>query len=169
MSAASTLIIMRHGKADPSSPTGRDHDRPLLPIGVENTGYCATILERLVDVPLRVVSSEYVRARQTAATLLATWGRPASDVIIDASFNSDRSLDGMVDAIRGYVDAPTVIVSHMPQVAELVDVITAANATSLLFKPGAFAVLRLEHPARLRADLAAFLTPSMVRRVLQVP
>lgn len=166
MSSSATLIIMRHGKADPSSPTGKDRDRPLLPIGIENTEACAHALAGMFGTSLRVVSSEYVRARQTAETLLRSWKRRASDVIIDSTFNSDAPLDPMIDGLRGYVDEPTIIVSHMPQVAEMVEIITASTA-SLLFKPGAFVVIELENKARLRGTITTFLTPSTIRRVLQ--
>ncbi|MBS1560282.1 MAG: histidine phosphatase family protein [Bacteroidetes bacterium] len=166
MSATATLVIMRHGKADPSSPSGRDRDRPLLPHGVENTILCAAALERMFDASIRIVSSEYVRARQTAETMLKTWHRKSSELIVDKTFNSDAPIDPMIDALRGYLDQPTIIVSHMPQVAEMVEIITAST-TSFLFKPGAFAVIDLENIARLRGSISTFLTPSTIRRVLQ--
>jgi len=166
VSSGATLIIMRHGKADQASPTGRDRDRPLLPIGFENTTLCARILERMFGRDLRVVSSEYVRARQTAETLLNSWNRPSSDIILDSVFNSDQPIDPMIDALRGYVDSPTVIVSHMPQVAEIVEIITASSA-SLVYKPGAFTVIEFENTMRLRGSIRTFLTTSTIRRVLQ--
>ncbi|GEM_PF-1268876 len=166
MSSSATLIIMRHGKADQSSPTGKDRDRPLLPIGTENTVACAHALARMFGTSLRVVSSEYVRAHETADIMMRTWKRATSEVIVDSTFNSDNAIDPMIDRLRGYLDEPTVVVSHMPQVAEMVEIVTASTA-SLLFKPGAFVVIELENMARLRGTIATFLTPSTIRRVLQ--
>lgn len=62
------LYLVRHGKAEKKSPTGRDEDRPLQPRGERQSRWLGETLSRLSggDRPALIVSSPAVRAHQTA-------------------------------------------------------------------------------------------------------
>jgi phosphohistidine phosphatase len=65
------LYVMRHGPAEDDSPTGRDGDRALTPEGRERTRAVARALVAEGEVPLTIVSSQLVRALQTAEIVAA--------------------------------------------------------------------------------------------------
>ncbi len=67
---------MRHGPAEDEAPSGRDFDRSLTPKGRERVRDVARVLLAEDEAPLLVVSSPYVRARETAEIVLATTQAP---------------------------------------------------------------------------------------------
>lgn len=60
------ILLMRHAKSDWGSGDLEDRDRPLAPRGREDAPRMGWVLKRLDRVPDRIVSSDAVRARQTA-------------------------------------------------------------------------------------------------------
>jgi phosphohistidine phosphatase len=65
------LYIMRHGPAEDYSSTGRDEDRALTPTGRERVREVARLLAREGEMPVRVLTSRLIRARETADIVLA--------------------------------------------------------------------------------------------------
>ncbi|MEL7472946.1 MAG: histidine phosphatase family protein [Planctomycetota bacterium] len=66
------VYLIRHGKAKPDSPTGRDADRPLRKLGRRQAEHLAAWLEAHPTPPTTLVSSGLVRAEQTAQAILET-------------------------------------------------------------------------------------------------
>ncbi|HVZ93109.1 MAG TPA: phosphoglycerate mutase family protein [Phycisphaerales bacterium] len=64
------LHILRHGKAEQDSPTGRDRDRALKPRGERQALWIGEQLARSDSPPSLLVSSPYTRARQTSEHFL---------------------------------------------------------------------------------------------------
>jgi phosphohistidine phosphatase len=71
-----TLILLRHGKSDWSSDSGKDHDRPLAPRGRHAARTVGRFLAAAGQTPDGVVTSTAVRARTTAelAVDAGGWG-----------------------------------------------------------------------------------------------
>src|SRR5438045_8629615 len=76
------VYIMRHGPAgqhgDPRYPD--DSQRPLTKSGCKKTRGCAEGMRRLGIEPDRVLTSPYVRARQTAELAVDELGAEAEDL-----------------------------------------------------------------------------------------
>ncbi|MEK0306613.1 SixA phosphatase family protein [Bifidobacterium favimelis] len=68
-----TLILMRHAKAEVSSPDG-DRGRPLTEKGLKQARKVAKGLVRVDLIPDRIVCSGALRARQTLDRMLAPLG-----------------------------------------------------------------------------------------------
>src|SRR5438105_10268205 len=70
VSCAMILMLLRHGKAEKESPTGRDVDRPLTKKGEGQAAYIAERLEKgkgpAGSAPGVILSSRAARARATA-------------------------------------------------------------------------------------------------------
>lgn len=63
------VYLVRHGKAEKTSPTGRDPDRPLRPKGIRQCGWLSEQLLAMKKRPSVILASPYVRALDTARIL----------------------------------------------------------------------------------------------------
>lgn len=68
------LTILRHAKAEPFSPSGRDSDRPLAAKGYRQLERVCKLLKRAKEAPDWIVSSPALRTRQTAEAVATQLG-----------------------------------------------------------------------------------------------
>lgn len=145
-----TLLIIRHGKADPDSPTGRDEDRPLKPRGIRQSAFLASRINAAGLVPSVILHSPAVRTTQTAHELIRSVAGPAR---AEASLALGRSARGVLDAIARElaVDRPTrclVLVGHNPQLEELSEVLCPSlRGKHLSLRTGECLVTTVRHAA----------------------
>ncbi|MEM9560874.1 MAG: histidine phosphatase family protein [Planctomycetota bacterium] len=142
------LIIVRHGKAKPESPTGRDEDRPLRPRGVRQAQRLAEAL-RDADHTIRAVhASPALRAQQTARVLADTLG---AELIDEPRFGLNADVNDVLELIAGAAAAsPTLtLVGHNPTCAVLVALLLRGPGAigSLGHRTGEAAILDLPDPA----------------------
>ncbi|MEM7621746.1 MAG: histidine phosphatase family protein [Planctomycetota bacterium] len=137
------LAIVRHGKAESGSTSGRDADRPLTPRGTRQAAYLAEELATRV-AGCRIATSDAVRARDTAAIIADALG---ASLTFDDRLRVDEPLPPVLDLIRTHArdtDAPLVVVGHNPQFSRLCGVLTLGHASQgLELKTGAAAVIEL--------------------------
>jgi phosphohistidine phosphatase SixA len=112
------LYIVRHAKAEPDSETGRDADRPLRPRGHRQAESLGAFFAAESPSPAMVLSSPYLRARETAEHI---WSALDLFPQFDDRLAAERTLDDYLDVLRDLSGAPSaVIVGHNPLVARLV-------------------------------------------------
>ena len=151
-----TLVLVRHGKAEPGSPTLPDIERSLTSAGraalAAPEGF-PTIFARL-DGPMREQAELWVspalRARQTAEEVAAVIGaRP----LIEHESLWEQDGVAFLDELAA-ADARTVIaVGHIPFMNELLDWLTGEAER---FSPGGVAAIRLS-PTRSASELGGTL------------
>lgn len=111
------IYIVRHGKAEPESPTGRDEDRQLVLRGVNQADYLADEIAKIDPAPRLVISSGVRRARQTAQRICARLNLP---MWIDARLGLDAQAS---DALQAVLDrcpgGSALVVGHQPTVGDL--------------------------------------------------
>ncbi len=156
----SLLVIIRHGKADPTSPTGLDDHRPLLPKGHRQAAFLARVLPAVIRPPVTIISSPIVRARETAATIAAALRLPLH---FDDRLSTGRSPRDAIDTIDDaflqpapHAPSTVVIVGHNPHFESLCRELLAEDATtwdsfSGELKTGAAVVCELATPCKRRA------------------
>ena len=146
-----TLVIVRHGKAEPSSPDGTDAARPLAPRGVLQASELARVIPRSIGA---IVSSPAVRAWRTASIIAeAREQSPAPD----ARLAVDEPIAPVLDLIaeRAAPAACLLLAGHNPQLSSLVGLLALGpNAPGVMMKTGQAVVLRIDaaaatEPARL--------------------
>ena len=73
-----TILLLRHGKSDWAADHAEDHDRPLNERGRHAAAAMGKLLARLAQVPDRVLTSDAVRAHDTAlrAAKAGRWSCP---------------------------------------------------------------------------------------------
>ena len=119
------LLVLRHGKAEKDSPTGRDVDRPLMKRGERQAEY---IREKLADGdgvarPEVILSSRAMRARATAEIVAKGLGR---EVEFEEALTLGTPFSEAMELVRRLAGAgrAVLIVGHNPQFEDLVTALT---------------------------------------------
>ncbi|RCV91932.1 phosphohistidine phosphatase SixA [Billgrantia montanilacus] len=152
------LLIMRHGEAAPGSI---DAERKLTARGHAEAARMADWLQYQELDEARVLSSPYVRARQTAEHLAASLEREVETLAIATPDEPPEVLSDWLleQAGRG----PFVLVSHMPLVGALTGFLVEGRSDrGLGFPTAAVAELEAEVWAAGCARLLRFMAPNDV-------
>jgi phosphohistidine phosphatase len=159
------LLVVRHAIAVPHGTPGvADNDRPLTPEGEDKFREAAKGLARLLDRPDALLTSPWLRARQTAKIAASAWGGPEpkqTDALASGSFEAQAEvLDEYPE------DATVAIFGHEPWVSQLLArLIGTRQDQRLTFKKGGAALVDV--PGRL-ADggaLVWYLPPKLLRKL----
>lgn len=162
------LTILRHGIAidhtDPDCPP--DPERRLTQVGMRRTRAAATGLRAVGVAPDLVLTSPFVRARQTAEIAADVLGYPKGrietrDELVPFG-NAHKLLRSLADASHTDV----LCVGHNPNLADLFAVALGEPDRHLagLKKAGA-ARFEIEEPGRIPGRLLWLLEPRMLRRL----
>ena len=135
-----TLIVMRHARAEPDSPSG-DFARKLTPKGIAEATAGSGRIASLELRPDRVVTSGAARALATAeiaaSRLDALELLVMDDRIYDAEF---AALFLVVTEIPDECET-VLLVGHNPGVEDFVDQLAAGHGGLAAFTPAAFVVI----------------------------
>ena len=158
------LIIIRHAIAVPHGTAGyADEDRPLTPEGEAKFREAARGLARAYDRPDALLTSPWLRARQTAAIAGAAWKIEPTETkaLAGGSFEEQAAV---LD--RYPRDATVAVVGHEPYVSELLSqLLGTKRAERLEFKKGGAAVVELPGALAEGGTLAAYLPPKVLRKL----
>ena len=159
------LLVIRHATAVPRGTPGiRDEDRPLTPEGELKFREAAKGLAALVDRPDALLTSPWLRAKQTAAIAAAAWGRiePKETAVL-----AGGSFEEQAEVLDRYPqDATVAVVGHEPYVSELLGrLLGSRHDDRLTFKKGGAALVELPGPLARGGTLAWFLPPKVLRRL----
>jgi phosphohistidine phosphatase len=159
------LLIIRHAIAvERGTPGIPDEKRPLTPEGELKFREAAKGLALLVDRPHALLTSPWLRAKQTAAIAGAAWGRLEPKETAALAGGSFDELEAVLDPYPD--DATVVVVGHEPWVSALLArLLGARHDDRLTFKKGGAALVDV--PGRLAegGSLAWFLPPKVLRRL----
>jgi phosphohistidine phosphatase len=159
------LLVVRHAIAVPHGTPGvADNDRPLTPEGEDKFREAAQGLARILDRPDALLTSPWLRARQTAKIAAEAWGGPEpkqTDALASGSFEAQAEvLDEYPE------DATVAIFGHEPWVSQLLArLIGTRHDQRLTFKKGGAALVDL--PGRLAdgGSLLWYLPPKLLRKL----
>ncbi|MEM9082561.1 MAG: phosphohistidine phosphatase SixA [Planctomycetota bacterium] len=121
-----TLLVIRHGKAQQDN-YDRDQDRTLTDRGERQARGLAGLLEEHDLAPNVIVSSPFVRARQTAELIAGAFGlEPDFDerLSLSASGSVGGSIELLGELDRANDDATIAIVGHQPLLERTIAVLT---------------------------------------------
>jgi phosphohistidine phosphatase len=154
------LILIRHGKAERTSTTGSDIDRSLTATGADDVRKLASALSPCMGPDSVLISSPFLRTRQTSAHFTAAINSP---LLFDDRLGAERSIDEMTDVIREHYAATLIIVGHMPTIAVVTAQLLQMSAVTLDIPPGTAVGLRWISRHRMLADLLWMMPPYLVR------
>ena len=162
------LLILRHGKAYDADPRQWPDDsrRPLTDKGRKRLAKSVPAIKALAPENVRVISSPYTRALQTAQIVCekAGWDDPEIDDRLSAHFGPEEALE-LLQSLP--VSGNYVIVGHDPTFSYLPAYLIGANridATPL--KTGAVALIDtgMAPPAQGIGTLVSLVQPKILAR-----
>jgi phosphohistidine phosphatase len=117
--AMKRLLILRHAKAQPDAPAG-DHPRHLTTRGRRDAAAIGAHINQTIGRPDEIVSSDAVRARQTAELVAEATGYSAPLTLEPGIYGA--GVDSLLQAVRTRPDTAetVVLVGHNPGLEELV-------------------------------------------------
>jgi phosphohistidine phosphatase len=159
------LLIVRHAIAVPHGTPGiPDNDRPLTSAGEQKFREAAKGLAKILDPPDALLTSPWLRARQTAEIAAKAWGglEPKHTAAL-----ASGSFEAHAKALDAYPDDATVaIFGHEPWVSELLARLLGSRSSDrFTFKKGGAALVEI--PGRLAegATLLWYLPPKLLREL----
>lgn len=125
-----TLLILRHAKAQPDAPNG-DRARELTARGRRNAAAIGAHLHALIGCPDAIVTSDAVRARQTAELVAEATGFAGSLTLEPDVYGAD--LATLLQIIRGLPDEAgcVLLVGHNPGLEELTAALADAGVAAV--------------------------------------
>jgi phosphohistidine phosphatase len=161
------LFIMRHGIAVDLGAPGIAHDaeRPLTPEGQSKLGQIIKAVHGMELSFEAIISSPYVRARQTAE-LIACSFKKSTKVELREALAPDGTSALVIETLRRLKPAPEnlLLVGHEPNLSHLVSVLVGSKGGScVVFKKGGLCKLCV-HSLRPRPDASIewLLTPKQM-------
>src|SRR4051812_4787637 len=140
------VYLIRHAEAQPLELSGvnADADRPLTQLGhAQCHSLSAALLRRSVVLDL-VLTSPYLRARQTAQGVLDHWSEPRPRVDQCDDLAPEGKPGKVARALRKLKSANVALVGHVPDMAELAGWFMGSKKTRLDFDKAGVACLVFE-------------------------
>lgn len=164
------LYILRHGIAVERGEPGfkTDADRPLIPKGKRQLRQVAAAMKKL-DVHFDLIlSSPFLRARQTAE-IVAQWVGLKKRLAFSDELTPDGEPKALIQQLKELKPAPEniLLVGHEPYLSQLVALlISGGTAANIELKKGGLCRLETDslHFGRC-ATLAWLLTPKQMKRM----
>lgn len=160
------LFLVRHGAAEEKLGKG-DPERALTKEGREEVALVAPVLKAALDEPLKLLSSPYLRAEQTAEVLREKMELDEKIAPTDALLpESDWSaLRGILETFERDGVKAVVAVGHNPSIELMVSRIVAGEDDARISMPkGAVAYLEVDRlHGRPAGELKWLVTPKALR------
>jgi phosphohistidine phosphatase len=153
--------ILRHAVAEDRSSTGRDEDRELTEDGEKRAREVGRGLALLEPGIVRVVTSPYRRARQTAEAAAA--GLHGHLPIAESrALEPERDPEEILDEVaRG--DGDVLLVGHQPHLGQLLGLLVGGPGVEIPMKKAA--VARVTLTGRWSGTLKAYLPAPVLERL----
>lgn len=160
------LYVMRHARAEDSTPSVDDHDRSLTQGGRERTRKAAL---GMLAMGLRfdvILTSPKVRALETASLVSAAYDQEPAPQILHALMD-EIPIESAASDLEPYLLYESVlIVGHEPQLSGLISLLLTGGAgllTIALKRGGCVAIDMPDHRDRAGAGLCWMMTQRQLR------
>lgn len=137
-----TLLIVRHGDAEPQIDGKEDKDRKLIKKGIKQMRRIANFIEEMDYVVDRIISSPYLRAYQSAEAVLDELGMDDKKIETFDELSPENDPSNFVQKMKEFNDNSTVlIVGHEPYLSRFINLLTGGQVE---MKKGGVAVLEYD-------------------------
>lgn len=141
------LYLMRHGLAgehgDPAWPD--DSQRPLTDLGRRKSRQCARGLRRLGVRLDRLLTSTYVRARQTADAVVAGMKLDTDVLRESVALTPGATYEALLEELgKQQATASVMLVGHEPDLSRLISRLLTADAAAVSVMMKKAAVCRID-------------------------
>ena len=152
------LYIVRHGHAEVHGGAKPDRERRLTAEGTARLKQQARVLGHGTFPVERVLTSPYVRARQTAEIFAEALGAPVQE---DTLLASGATMGDVAALLRKYDLEHIMLVGHQPDLGHLIADLTGCQ---LRVSPGTLAIVETSAMLPGRGQLRAFFDPDLMIR-----
>jgi phosphohistidine phosphatase len=136
------VFVLRHAIAEDAGPGRPDSERRLTDEGRDRLRLVVRKALRAGMTPGVVLTSPYVRARQTADILLEEFGSPC-ELITTVNLTPYAPVPDLWQELREYAPlSPVMVVGHNPQLSELVSVLIGSPRYAVDMKKAAIAYIK---------------------------
>ena len=136
------VFVLRHAIAEDAGPGQADSDRRLTDVGRERLRLVVRKAMRAGMEPAVVLTSPYVRARQTADILLEELNRPC-ELVTTANLTPYAAVADLWHELREYARlSPVIVVGHNPQLSEFVSMLIGSPGYAVEMKKAAIAYVQ---------------------------
>ena len=136
------VFVLRHAIAEDAGPGQADSERRLTDEGRDRLRLVVRKAMRAGMAPGVVLTSPYVRARQTADILLEELDRPC-ELVTTANLTPYATVADLWRELREYAPlSPVMVVGHNPQLSELVSVLIGSPRYAVEMKKAAIAYVK---------------------------
>ena len=153
------LWLLRHAAAEDRAKSGGDADRALTPEGLARAEAVARGLAKLEPGIARIVSSPYVRARQTAEAAAKALG--IRKIFESRALEPERDPEDILEEV-GESSGGVLLVGHQPHLGALLGRLVAGEADMPMKKA---AIARITVSGRWSGTLRAYLPPEVLERL----
>lgn len=157
-----TLFVLRHAIAEDLSDSGDDFDRNLTEEGINKTKSLKEFFSELNEEVDIVLTSPYVRARQTAELFIENTNNVELKIVDFLALGSSSN-----EIIRGLnifnKYSKILIVGHAPDLEIFLGRLTGGNKIRL--KKGALAKINLDDSIDLSGELEWLITSKLLKRL----
>lgn len=159
------VYLMRHGQAqDRDSPDcPPDPDRPLTEEGTDRTRQAVRGLVRLDVTPDLVLTSPYLRARQTADIAVAVLGLKADFLLETQALTPAADPDQILAELRRRNPRQALCVGHLPHLDRAISRMLGLTSDITSLKKAGVACVEL--PSRGHGTLIWLTTPKLLRKL----
>ena len=156
------LYLLRHGIAEDPRPGQRDAERALVPEGEEKLRQLLRLAHRAGVAPSLILSSPFVRARQTA-TIAARELEYSSKILETDALTPLGRPDEVWQELRLYRNEPSILLaSHEPLTGQLAAYLLRSPALQIDVKKGSLIRIDLDYlGSEPRGVLRWMLTPKL--------
>jgi phosphohistidine phosphatase len=163
------LYLLRHAKAlsPAEAKVRRDEERPLSAEGRVRMERAAQGMKRAGIVFEWILTSPFVRARETAEIVAAAMGVDAEHLVVDRALSSGAAWKSVRKALAEYDGAASVLcVGHQPDLSSIAGEILRSSHEAVEFGTGTLAGIGCERmPPGEGATLRLLLTIDQLERM----
>lgn len=133
-----TLILLRHGKAQPDEPEG-DHARVLTKRGRRQAAAIGSYIGREIGIPDAIITSDAARAEITAELAAEAMGYVGDLTLVPHLYAAD--VNTLLAAIRSILESvdTALVVGHNPGFEEVAAALAGIDEDDVLLPTAAFA------------------------------
>jgi len=135
--------LLRHAAAEDRAPSGRDADRQLTAEGRRRARAVGKGLAVLEPGIARIVTSPYVRARQTADAAAEALGLPGS-LSESRALEPERNPEEILREITAGGDGDVLLVGHQPHLGALLGLLVGGSELEIPMRKASVARVTVE-------------------------
>ena len=157
------IYILRHGHAEQVENIINDFDRALTVEGIEKINRLGSFFNTLETKLEIVLSSPFLRAKQTAEILVSNLNPKPEIKIVDFLSCGASSKDISKGLLDYSTNKSILIVGHSPDLDVFLGKLIGAGKVNL--KKGALAKVNFENNIEISGELEWLITPKIVKKV----